>query len=322
MQLADFLEGLSKKQLPKPLILYFTGWSAAEFMLIFLQQLFTIAKMPALQEISFKELCKPDRTSFGTQQSLFAVEQQNRAYWIADASEMGSGREFPTFFLQPAERAYAFVSKAVTTKILNSGTKDDCVISVPYSLDQRSFIALAELIAPGVAADRIKKIFTRLSAYHITLSLETSYLFLQHYNFVGKQMEADFEQYFLEIIESSDSLRDLSSAFFDRDGKRFFTIWQKIKGRYAEFFWIAYWSNQIWEAIAFVDDPKPPVTGYGAQQSVAYPASFMRSGKKIKPLLIQFHEALYQLDCSLKVGANEQLLESLFFNYFLPSPSN
>ena len=108
------------------------------------------------------------------------------------------------------------------------------------------------------------------------------------------------------LIAADHSLFKMAQYFFAKDKASFLPLWHAVREEYPSEFWVAYWSEQLWQAHAFVTramkgDLVPDKKGN------RLPFSFMqRDWRRYKPHEFTVaHSMLYGVDCALKNGSGE-----------------
>lgn len=117
-----------------------------------------------------------------------------------------------------------------------------------------------------------------------------------------KALEA-WRPYFVTIEHS---LFKVAQYFFAKDKASFLPLWYAVKDEYPPEFWIAYWSEQLWQAHAYVSRAlKGDLTL--EKKGNRLPFSFIqRDWRRYK--LNEFavaHALLYGIDCALKNGSSD-----------------
>ena len=70
---------------------------------------------------------------------------------------------------------------------------------------------------------------------------------------MGNHYETFIDTWLDAFIVPETSLFTLSQHFFARSPQKFLSVWKAIAPSYAEQFWIAFWSEQLWRAYHVVD---------------------------------------------------------------------
>lgn len=120
------------------------------------------------------------------------------------------------------------------------------------------------------------------------------------------------------LFPADQSLFKLSQYFFARDRSQFMALWALYKDEYPAEFWVAFWSEQLWQAHMVVTNAK----GGGApsgQVTNRLPFSFLQRDWRRYELreLIAAHAALYGIDFALKNGSADLYAIELFVAKFV-----
>jgi hypothetical protein len=126
-----------------------------------------------------------------------------------------------------------------------------------------------------------------------------------------------------KIIQSEQSLFELSKHFLLRDSVLFYPAWIKVKDLYSPQFWMMFFSEQLFRAYYFVKYQKENNYRLAKQIGFRLPFDFIKLGwRYADPVLLkESHNLLYQTDYNLKNGSSDIWLD-LFINKFLTSNSN
>lgn len=112
------------------------------------------------------------------------------------------------------------------------------------------------------------------------------------------------------------SLFKLSQYFFARDRATFFKLWREVADDYPPEFWVAYWSEQLWQAHMVVSSmqnrARPPATD-------RLPFSFLQRDwrRHTSRELVAAHMSLYNADFSIKNGIADGYAIELFVSKFV-----
>lgn len=124
------------------------------------------------------------------------------------------------------------------------------------------------------------------------------------------------------IIAPELSLYSLATLFFTKQDKRFFSIWSERCNDYPLPFWVAYWSEQVWQAYHAITFLKQ--NNFPAARRFAYrlPSSFLKTDWRYCSLekLKNSYAMLYDIDFAFKRGSTFCSLDLFFCDYFLGKP--
>ena len=152
------------------------------------------------------------------------------------------------------------------------------------------------------------------------LSLDNACRLLHYQMVLGRRFEDFFTGWLERIIIPDKSLFLVSQNLFAKNQKSFLLTWQSVASDYPDEFWIAFWSEQLWQAINFVIAAQK-VGAVEAKKSVSrLPFSFMQKDWRSYSVaeLTNAHNFLYSIDYRLKNGSGSFGLD-LFYSKFLLS---
>lgn len=200
-----------------------------------------------------------------------------------------------------------------TNKPIRKIKKTWCLVKIPSVIDRNLFSTISSMM-------EIKQTMfgDYLYQQHPTIAIDTAVLLAQYSKLLGKNWKMFIDQWLHELLVPETSLFSLSQAFFARQPKQFFYQWQAISAAYAPQFWIVYWSEQLWQAYAYVRLQK---AGRAMDaKKVSYRLSFSFKNRDYRSYslttLRNAHQYLYEIDFHLKNGGNDTSLE-LFYTKFL-----
>lgn len=124
--------------------------------------------------------------------------------------------------------------------------------------------------------------------------------------------------YIAKIFGMQPVLSQLSNAFWTKNTKDFFYIWQKIESSYPEVFWVIFWSEQVWKAYHTILFLNQKNFVKAKQISYGLPFSFINKDFKNFRLvdLTYLYESLYDIDFAIKKGSEFYSLDLFYLNYF------
>ena len=151
-----------------------------------------------------------------------------------------------------------------------------------------------------------------------TVSLDDAFRMMSYQMVVGRKCNDFFTQWYSKLVVSEASLFTLSQYLLSRNPRLFLRQWKACKDDYPAEFWVAYWSDQIWQAAQFVAKAR----AFGLEEArkgfYRLPFTFLNTDwKRYSPeLLVEAHKGLYDFDYASKNGGGEYALE-LWFHRFL-----
>lgn len=187
-------------------------------------------------------------------------------------------------------------------------------VTIPESVDRATYAALYTFLRAGEVGDPkfIQQLFGRAElGASATVPLERACVLISYQAVLGKNHEQFFTQWFDKICEPKRSLFTMSQYLFAQDKARFYALWLPIKDDYAQEFWVAFFAEQIWQALSFVAARQ---AGAQPQQGNRLPFSFAQRDWKrhTVPHLSQAFDLLYRIDHSNKNGALNEGFDLVF----------
>jgi hypothetical protein len=186
-------------------------------------------------------------------------------------------------------------------------------VEFPAHVDQKLFKELWQLLYPDTLL--LEESFTNFFRNKMTLSWDAACMII-HYMQVFDNQDAMSANFLKKIIEPERSLFTLSQYFFAKQSE-FLELWQAIETAFPPEFWIAFWSEQLWQAALFVDQVLQ-VGPQAARKGInRLPFSFMQKdwkGYTVRELCAA-HNFLYSVDYGIKNGHATNGLELFLFKF-------
>ncbi|KKP35806.1 MAG: hypothetical protein UR26_C0002G0106 [candidate division TM6 bacterium GW2011_GWF2_32_72] len=239
---------------------------------------------------------------------------QTKFYWLGNFSTL-------TAVEKKSWKMYLESYSGPNKLMFFAESKDDFIfknclrIEVENGIKQAQYEQLSVLLDPRRPSDLfINKLFLQIDS----ISLDQAMLFLYYQKLLGNRLDDFFEMIAPKILIAEKSLFKLSQAFFGKEGRIFFDLWQKCKDDYSEMFWVAYWSDQIFRATCYVRLSRKKEMLEAKRIGYKLPFLFLQKDWKEfnSKELTNAHDFLYDLDFGLKNGVSEIGLE-LFYIKFL-----
>lgn len=187
------------------------------------------------------------------------------------------------------------------------------VVVVPDGLDEQTGLLLASSMISSEQS--VLSFIKKLYQVHKRIPLDHLVMLCSYARVLGQKQQAHFCEMWLEkIVEPDKSLFTLSQYFFSRQPHEFLTLWSKVRSDYPDEFWVVFWSEQLWQALTFIEKARI----IGATDARKYvsrlPFSFMQKDWQLHDAerLIRGMTYLYTTDHALKNGAG-----SLGIDYFV-----
>jgi len=191
------------------------------------------------------------------------------------------------------------------------------MVRMPEKIDQPLMVVLAQALGFHrlVSAQRFLKMIATKST---TLSLETVCLLFAYGMVLGNDISHFNEQWLDHLLDTPPSLFTLSQHFFERNATAFGIVWHRLKDRYQAPFWVSYWSDQLFKAACFVQYKKADNAAAMKKIGFRLPFSFLSHGAKNYTYqeLMRAHQALYLYDHRFKNGADPEMIELFYAQFF------
>ena len=190
------------------------------------------------------------------------------------------------------------------------------LIEIPGTIDIGLYKEIFSYFYPAVSIN--PNFVTALFSAHSELTLDDACRCMSYQTVVGRHWNSFFDSWISKLIVSETSLFLLSETFFAKNPKKFFKLWKGCKETYPVEFWIAYWSEQLWQAVQYIQRVRQFGIVEAKKNKHRLPFSFMNVDykKHSQISLSQAHDLLYTLDYCLKNGADSAGLE-LWYHKFL-----
>ncbi len=152
----------------------------------------------------------------------------------------------------------------------------------------------------AIAPTFIEKLFMLKSSYTFDESLSL----LQYAHLLGVRNEAFFSDWVARIVSDDISLFTLSQYFFAQQKNLLLKEWSTLKKRYPVEFWIAFFSEQLWQAILYYQYASLGKAAEAKRFAYRLPFSYFQNDWKRYSFdqLVQAHAFLYEVDHGLKNG--------------------
>jgi len=160
--------------------------------------------------------------------------------------------------------------------------------------------------------------FQELVARVPGLPLNVACLMVQYQVVLGKNRQKFFSSWLKRIVEPKKSLFLLSQYFFAGDAQSFFPLLSELTLVYPAEFWLAYWSEQVWQAILFIHIARQQGPLIAKKSVSRLPFSFMQKDwqRHSAERLMTAHAALYKIDYALKNGTRTDGFVAWYAKFF------
>ncbi len=197
--------------------------------------------------------------------------------------------------------------------------KDDnhLIVELPDKVDMSLYQTLASFFYPQLQRD--DHFLSQLFFFQKALTLDEACRLMAYQLVVGRKCESFFSHWFTRLIVPEKSFFTLSQHLFAQQPYLFLKQWKACKSDYPEEFWIAYWSEQLWQASLFVSRARTLGIQEAKKSAYRLPFSFINKDwqRYTVDSLVKAHQSLYLLDYHLKNGAGTNGLELWYHKMML-----
>jgi len=214
--------------------------------------------------------------------------------------------------LGPAPRG----KKAPLKKAAGWSEPHQFLIEIPHQVDRDLYAELFAFLYPSITFD--KAFMQGVFLHQEMIPLDDAYRIMGYQIVVGRNGKEFFDLWYSKLVISEASLFSLSQYFFSRNPRLFLRQWKACKEVYPHEFWMAYWSDQLWQAVQYVSLAHTAGTEEAKKGIYKLPFSFLNTDwRRYTPQsLVKAHNRLYELDYANKNGGGEYGLE-LWYHQFL-----
>ncbi|MGZ6254748.1 MAG: hypothetical protein ACXWL5_02080 [Candidatus Chromulinivorax sp.] len=180
--------------------------------------------------------------------------------------------------------------------------------------DAKTFCGSLNLQQVSKVAFFLQQIYKIKNSY----TLDELCFMMQYQHTVPADAKEFYQTWINRLVVPESSLFTLSQLFFEKKAEQFFTMWFSIKDMYGEIFWVSYWSEQLYKAYFFIRFTQDQNFAAAKQMSFGLPFSFMKTTYKQYQLdeLQRAHDKLFFIDCALKNGGNNYLIDQWYVDFF------
>jgi len=239
-------------------------------------------------------------------------------YWLGNLSEQSKntkllnyisnydGLHTIAFFVPSDFKNFKLSTSAVQIEI-------DSSINIE---DAKKIIALFSPKMPDKKIAMLGKVFYGRN----DIDIDSVCMLINYFELININALDDSYSYISKIFGAQPILSQLSNAFWTKNTKDFFNIWQKIESSYPEVFWVIFWSEQVWKAYHTILFLNQKNFVKAKQISYGLPFSFINKDFKNFRLtdLARLYENLYDIDFAIKKGSSFYSLDLFYLSYFKP----
>lgn len=198
------------------------------------------------------------------------------------------------------------------------GKKSDS-IEIENSVTFAEFKILTQFFESAISSEKlllVKKFFANSK----DISFDFACSLLNYLELINAKYIDELFAYLSTGLYLEPSLFQLSESFFAVKPKQFFKLWSNVHDNYSEMFWLAYWSEQIWQASHVIKFLKNKEFAQAKRMSYRLPYSYVDRHWRRMSLdhLSSLSDQLYGIDFALKRGALfPGVLDVVFCKHFL-----
>jgi len=279
-------------------------------------------------QLGFASVSRIDPEDVGTVLSIVDVERRLHVsflglrdfFWFGDIARFGKALERDLLALLANYQGPHTVGYYVDISP-KSGKKDSAVgfyvdCSEPLSYDD--FSLLARIFYPATEGVEVMEGMDLVTIPSAGISLETASLFLTYLAVGGRVGKEAISVWSERLVVPEHSLFKLAQFLFSKDRMRCLELWHAVRAEYPPEFWIAFWSEQLWQAHHFIAIALQGDLVLAKKGVNRLPFSFMQRDWRNYRLreLAAAHSILYGVDGALKNGGGSAGLD-LFILRFL-----
>lgn len=238
-------------------------------------------------------------------------------YWLGDASALKAKQkddlmQYLAVYTGP-HKVILFVDSK--TEVTQSKHLTIVTMKDKYFFDDaKSLWVTQDLREAQKSAAFLNKIYKIKNSF----TLDELCLLKNYQDLITAESQEFYESWVTRLVVPDTSLFTLSQLFFEKKEEAFFKLWLQVKPLYADMFWIAFWSDQLYRSYFFIAFTQEENFAAVKQVSFGLSFSFMKQSYRQYKLdeLQKFHEALYAVDSSLKNGGNAYQIDQLYIEFF------
>lgn len=232
---------------------------------------------------------------------LISFLGENNIYWLdgsgLDIQEQKKWGSFLENYLGPHKIIFFSLKQKFDNSYISKSSLSLIILSI-QDFEQQDLIAISYLFYNTKTDLKIEFVKQK------KLSLEDIFRLISYQAILPKQSEdrAHFQNLWLNrLIIPTISLYTLAQYFFARQPVKFFNYWHSIIDLYPIEYWLSFWSDQIWQAVLFIETAKLDLV-LAKSQSRKLPFSFVNTdwSDYSKEYLSNAYNALYILDYNAK----------------------
>jgi len=319
MNLIQFLSSLDISLLDKRSVICFQG--SKEYPLLFFSLVRNRCKHVMPSAITTLDVTVQDTLSVKSQLETSFLGNRN-FYWLNNLHLLTDKQRSPWLRYIEGYTGPNIIAVFLDKETNITLSKKSLVVTIPDTLDKKSFIALMSLF--NITQQPSQKYFMQeLFKRHRVLPLDLACILIE-YMILGAQGSIFFDQWLDSIMGLNESLFSLSQYFFAKDIRLFSKQWHRLKDNFPDVFWVTFWSEQLWRAYNYVYLSQKKQFSQAKRIGFRLPFSFMqRDWHKASCIeLKNAHQFIYDLDFKIKNAEGVAGLDLLYSKFFLHKFTN
>ncbi|CDK30536.1 hypothetical protein [Candidatus Babela massiliensis] len=280
---------------------------------IFVSKLFSKLKFHLPNQVILLSLANLDLSQLSLKLQTSFLGQEF-IYFIKDFYdlEVNLKNELYNYFLNYDGPNKIFIFDTIESNIVSDKF---LIFEVPSSIDVEVYSEFYDFFYSNYSRNKlaVKRLFDSSK----TLSLDLSLTIMNYQVILPNKSEIFFDNWLTKLRPTEKSLFMFSQYFFDKQNKNFFELWLKYKLEYPYEFWIAFWSDQIWQAALFVLRANKLGIFNAKKYASKLPFSFMNKSWSAYDyeFLCKAYQNLYKIDFDIKNGLGHNALELWFYKF-------
>lgn len=236
-------------------------------------------------------------------------------YWLGDLSSHSKNTKLLSYVgsYQGPHFISFFISNDSKIKMPKSATQ----INIDSKVGIEEFKPLISIFSTKLSDKKILLI-DKIFADRGQIELDSACMLINYLELMNMNLANQAHDYLSNIFGVQPALSKISSAFWIKNEREFFKIWQEIGTMYPNVFWVIFWSEQIWKAYQTILFLNQKNFVKAKQASYGLPYSFINKDYNNFKLadLYRLYENLYEIDFAIKKGSTFYSLDLFYLNYF------
>jgi hypothetical protein len=241
---------------------------------------------------------------------------QTFLYWFSDLTVLTSKKKKTDFisFITSYQGPHKIIGCIDDQEIIKLVDGQIIQFEENYTADQALKLYF---LYDGQKPEVISYFLGKLYRYRKQYTIDQLCILLEYSSLLGKNIDQFFQEWLDEIVISDVSLYALGQYFFEKNPKKFFELFNKVRHLYSDPFWTSFFSEQLFKAYWFVVN-KGQIASEQKQMTFGLPFSFMKfDWKHHKKEALQIaHQRIYQVDLAFKSGGSGMELDLFCMQFF------